>query len=106
MGRWAHRTPHHGDKLPYGQRQTSFDLKKYIAMGIEAELQALKVTQRKLEAQLKRFRKGGRLGQPRIQAAPSTGTRPKRVMSAAAKKAIGRAQKKRWAKWRKEQASA
>ena len=65
---------------------------QYVLLGMEAELRTLKAAQVALEAQIRRFR-----GQP--GGAPAAGR--KRRLSAAGRKAISDAAKRRWAKQRK-----
>jgi len=74
---------------------------------LEAALQGLEAQKEKLDEQISQVRSllGNRGGRPGKSTAASSGSaggnRPKRVLSAEARKRIAAAQKKRWAAYRK-----
>ena len=88
-------------------KRSGLDLRKYVVLGIQAELTALKATQRMLEAQLARLTRGRTIAAQGAGAATQASGgglvgngRKRRRMSAAARKRISDAQKARWAKHR------
>jgi hypothetical protein len=75
---------------------------------LEAALQGLQAQQKRLEEQIGQVKSmlGIRLGRPLkthvASASPAVRPRPKKVMSAAGRRRIAAAQKKRWAAFHKE----
>ena len=78
----------------------------------QAALEGLEIQRQKIEEQIAQVRAmlgGGRRGRkPGASVAPAAAKAPgkKRVLSAAARKRIAAAQKKRWAEFRKKQSAA
>jgi hypothetical protein len=73
---------------------------------LEAALQGLEAQKEKLEEQISQVRgllrqRSGRAVKSTAVASATSGNRPKRVLSAEARKRIAAAQKKRWAAYRK-----
>jgi hypothetical protein len=83
------------------------ELQRFAAIGAAARIQELQQEIERIRTAFPQLRQGGSVdfGQ-RSATATSTPKRRRRKMSAAAKKAIGLAQKKRWAEWRKKNGGA
>jgi len=83
------------------------ELQRFAAIGAAARIQELQQEIERIRTAFPQLRQGGSVDVVQRNPTPtSTPKRRRRKMSAAAKKAIGLAQKKRWAEWRNKKDAA
>lgn len=84
---------------PMAKRQN--ELQRFAAIGALARIQELQREIDRIRTAFPSLRADGR-----VQASATPSPKRRRKMSAAAKKAIGLAQRKRWAEWRKKKGAS